>query len=263
VFFVLSKILDLAFAPLTWVFVLLVAVLVRPRWSTRTRTLVLGFCTLFLYTLSIQPISNRLVGSLERPLVSTYKSEGPAYDAVVLLGGLVETNAMASAHVPAYHDSVERLLTTFDLLREGRAKLAILSGGEADGSGINEAEELAKQLERWGIAKERLVIENKARNTYENATMTKELAQARGLKRIVVVTSAFHMARAHGCFNAAGLEADTLSVDFRSFEPSRFEASYQPRANFFHQSTWALREWAGRAIYRARGYSSDTVAPSL
>lgn len=262
-FFVLSKILDHVFAPLSWILLLLLCTLLRPKWSARTRTICLTTSVILLYALSTQAIANRLVRSLEEPFTATYKADGPPYDAVVLLGGLVETYASASAHVPSYNENVERLLVTYDLLREGKAKQAIISSGEADGSGINEAEELTKQLVHWGIARDRILVEGKSRNTQENAALTKELAAARGMKRVVVVTSAFHMGRAHGCFNAAGLEADVLPVDFKSFDTAQFGNGLQPRSSFFHQSTWAIREWAGRFIYRVRGYTSDTVAPSL
>jgi uncharacterized SAM-binding protein YcdF (DUF218 family) len=263
VFFILSKVLDHAFAPLTWIFVLLLLTVVRPKWTARSKTLCVAFACTLLYVLSTQAVSNRLVRSLEEPFANTYKADSPPYDAVVLLGGLVDSFPSASAHVPAYNDNVERLLVSFELLREGRAKQVILSSGDADGSGVNEADELSKQLVRWGIAHERILIEGKSRNTQENAAFTKELAHQKGIKRVVLVTSAFHMARARGCFNAAGMEADVLPADYKSFDPAQFGNGFQPRANFFHQSTWAIREWAGRAIYRVRGYTSDTVAPSL
>jgi uncharacterized SAM-binding protein YcdF (DUF218 family) len=243
--------------------VLLVLSLVRPKWTTSRKSLCVGLAIALLYGLSTQAVSNRLIRSLEEPFAKTYKADGPAYDAVVLLGGLVDTFPSASAHVPAYNDNVERLLVTFDLLREGRAKQVILSSGDADGSGVNEAEELSKQLVRWGVAPDRILIEGKSRNTQENAAFTKELAHQKGIKRVVVVTSAFHMGRARGCFNAAGMEADILPADYKSFDPAQFGNGLQPRAHFFHQSTWAIREWAGRAVYHVRGYTSDTVAPSL
>jgi uncharacterized SAM-binding protein YcdF (DUF218 family) len=262
-FFYLSKILDLTFAPLSWVIALLVLLLLRPSWSAQKRAFVIVPLIAMLYGLSIEPVSNRLIRSLETPMNITYKESGPPYDAVVLLGGLVDTKPTTSSHTTSYSDNSERLLRTFEILREGRAKNVIISSGEADDSGVNEAYELSKQLVKWGIAKERILIEGKSRNTRENAVFSTALAHEQGLTRLLIVTSAFHMTRARGCFLAAGVDADVLAADYRSFDPGQFEPSLLPRAGHFHQSTWVLREWAGRLVYRLRGYTSEIVAPTL
>jgi uncharacterized SAM-binding protein YcdF (DUF218 family) len=264
VFFILSKILDLAFAPLSWVLVLLVLVVVRPGWSARVRGAVLAPAVLVLCALSTEGVANTLVQSLEATAAPTYKADGPPYDAVVLLGGMVETRQSSTPGRPfSFGSSSERLMVTFELLRENRAKFVILSGGTGDSVGETDAGISRKQLEKWGIASDRILLEDKARNTYENAVFTKELARAKGLSKLVIVTSAFHMPRAHGCFNAAGLAVDTFPADYRSFDASKFSASLQPRSDDFDTSTWAIREWSGRLVYRLRGYTSETVAPSL
>ena len=78
--------------------------------------------------------------------------------------------------------------------------------------------------------------------------------RARGFHTVLIVTSAFHMPRAHGCFRAVGLEVDTLPVDFRSFA-APYRGEWIPRAKHLEESTEAIREWFGRFIYRVRGYS--------
>jgi uncharacterized SAM-binding protein YcdF (DUF218 family) len=264
VFFVLSKILDLAFAPLSWVLALLVLLLLRPSWSARIRGFVLVLALLVLSVFSTESVAIALVQSLEAAAVPTYKIDGAPYDAVVLLGGMVETRQSSTAGRPfSFGSSSERLMVTFELLRENRAKFVILSGGTGDSVGETDAGISRKQLEKWGIASERILLEDKARNTYENAVFTRELARTKGLSKLVIVTSAFHMPRAYGCFNAAGLAVDTLPADYRGFDTSKFSASLQPRSDDFDTSTWALREWSGRLIYRVRGYTSETLAPSL
>jgi uncharacterized SAM-binding protein YcdF (DUF218 family) len=71
---------------------------------------------------------------------------------------------------------------------------------------------------------------------------------------VLVVTSAFHMPRAYGCFRAVGLDVDTLPVDFRSYK-GPYSSELVPRAEHLAHSTTALREWFGRVIYRVRGFS--------
>ncbi len=254
-FFFLSKILDLAFAPLTWVIVLVLLATVRKKTHPRRRRRLGIAAALILYVLALDPVSNRLVRSLEMPLESSYRV-GNHYDAVVLLGGLLDSRPTVTYGQNAYNENVERLLTTFDLLRTQVADFVIISSGDADGSGIREAEELSLQLQKWGIGKERIIVEGESRNTRENAVKSKAIAEARGFHKVLIVTSAFHMGRAKGCFDAVGMPVDTLSVDFRSYDPAGGQPwSLLPRANHFHASSAAFREHAGRLVYRLRGYS--------
>jgi hypothetical protein len=52
-----------------------------------------------------------------------------------------------------------------------------------------------------------------------------------------------------------GLEPATLAVDLRSDQSPKGLADLLPRTKSLHTSAAALRELAGRGIYRLRGYS--------
>jgi uncharacterized SAM-binding protein YcdF (DUF218 family) len=147
------------------------------------------------------------------------------------------------------------LLVTFDLLREGRADYAVISGGNAGAPADTvEARVLAKQLTDWGIAPERVVIEDTARNTRENAVEIARIVRLRGWTKVLMITSAWHMPRSLDCFRAVKLDVDTLPVDYRSYDSHAFPSHWLPRANFLDQSSAAIRELAGRVIYRIQGY---------
>lgn len=254
-FFVLSKTLDHAFSPLSWAIVL-VAVSVaiarrRPVAARRCGAAALAVLALF----SIEPVSNRLVRALEVRAPRTARDD-VTYDVVVLLAGFVEERPTAERGVPAYTDAVERLTVTFDLLRTGRARHAILTGGPPDRAAkVVESRVLADQLVAWGIARDRLVVDPTALNTRDNAVESARIARERGFERVLVVTSAFHMARSAACFRAVGLAVDTLPVDYRSFDPATHAHEASPRATYLLDSTMALREIAGNAVYRIVGYA--------
>lgn len=253
-FFFLSKLLDVLLSPLTWAIALVVAAapwrLSRPKKPKRQRIL-LGAAVGVLVVFSWAPVPNALVAILESSAKDTSTEE--PYDAVVLLGGMIEDAADPAGGVE-YNERVERLLVTFDWLRKGRAKVAILSGGPIANGGIVEAERLRQQLEDWGVEPERLIVEGRSLNTRENALFTKEIVEARGLSRLAIVTSAFHMKRAEGCFRAVGLAVDTVPVDFGRARWGTVFWSL-PRAQHFEASTRALRELFGRAVYWVTGYS--------
>ncbi|MCA2978791.1 MAG: YdcF family protein, partial [Myxococcaceae bacterium] len=86
----------------------------------------------------------------------------------------------------------------------------------------------------------------------ENAEKSKALVTARGFSSVLVVTSAFHMPRAQGCFRAVGLEPSVLPVDFRMRAPEA-DGHWLPRAGYFGDSAQALRELFGRFTYRLTG----------
>jgi len=254
VFFLLSKLLDIAIDPLWWGTVPIV-IGVGLLWRGRRRGWALGLVSFgvgVLLVASLPAVSNRLWASLEAGAVSTMQ-DGVTYDAVVLLGGAV-TPEGSVPNEPAWNDNIERLLEVRRLLTSGRAKVAIVSGGKLGGALRTEADYLGEELVALGVPKEQVLIEPKANNTRENATESKKLLEAMGAKKVLLVTSAFHVPRAVGCFRAAGVEADMLPVDYRMRAPE-LEMHLAPRAEYLSQTCRALREWLGRAVYRLLGYT--------
>ncbi len=254
-FLVLSKLLDLFLAPLSWVLLLLLAGLVLWR-RTRLAVTLQGLALALLYAFSIEPVANGLLRLTEAGAVSTYRPE-VVYDAVIVLGGGLDPGATERSGRPEYNAAPERILRGYELLREGRARRMLISGGSLDPrpEAVVEADVLARQLESWGIASEQLVKEGRSRNTRENAVESEKLIREKGWKTLLLVTSAAHMPRARGCFAAVGLRPDTLPVDVRASSLPLRMASWLPRAGSFNASTDALRELAGRAVYRLRGWS--------
>jgi uncharacterized SAM-binding protein YcdF (DUF218 family) len=251
VFFLFSKILDVLVTPLAWAILLVLVGFRRSRWERVAPAAGLAILVLF----SLEPVSNALFQSLESPPLRTARPD-MTYDVAILLGGVGDDRAEATWGERAFNDNNERLLETFDLLRTGKALHAIVSGGDPAGTRKEwqEADVLVEQLVAWGISRDRLVVEDEARNTHENAVLSAAIVRARGWQRVVIVTSGFHMRRAYGCFRAEGLPVDALPVDFRSYG-SAYRGELIPRADHLAESSAALREWLGRAVYRFRGYS--------
>lgn len=260
-FFFFSKILDVLLSPYSWGFglLLLAAPLRRSRRSVRAHrraraVAIAGAMIVVLF--SLDSVSNRLTRVCEGATVAGDVA-GKRYDAVILLGGVLEDRAMFSSGQRAYNGNVERLLATYELLREGVARDVIVSGSSPSARpGTVEANVLADQLADWGIARSRLVLEDKSLNTRENAVFSMKIAKERGYRTLLLVTSATHMVRAIGCFRAVGADPDPFAVDFRSYEPSAFPSSFLPRVENLARSSEMIRELAGRAIYGARGFAT-------
>ncbi|SET17480.1 YdcF family protein [Stigmatella erecta] len=255
-FLILSKILDLFLGPLTWGVLFLVLGLLWRRGGRRALGLqVLGLGV--LYAFSIEPVAGALMRWVEAGAKETYRP-GVVYDAVIVLGGGLDPDATERSGRPEYNAAVERILRGYELLREGKARQVLLSGGTLDTrpEAVVESKVLQSQLQQWGIAPERIVIEGLSRNTRENALESKKLVQERGWNTLLLITSAAHLPRASGCFAAVGLRPDTLAADVRASTGKR-PPSWLPRANHLNASTDALRELAGRAVYRLRGWTVE------
>lgn len=254
-FFWLSKTLDLLAEPLWWALGgVLAGLVVLARGRRRGLGLGLGLGGLaVLVVASLPAVANRLEAALESTAQQTMRP-GVTYDAVVLLGG-VSSSRGALPTEPAWNDSIERLTVTRTLLATGRARKVIVSGGSLGVPGLpTEAEFLASQLVEWGVPREQIILEDQALNTRQNALFTQAIVEQQGLSSLLVVTSAFHLPRAMGCFRAVGLKVDGLPVDYRVRNPGR-DPNVLPRAEYLWNTSRVVREWVGARVYWLLGYA--------
>lgn len=252
-FLTLSKLLDALFSPLTWALLLALGAALSARRPRRAAGLATAAAAV-LYLFSVKPVADGLMRRVEAPAVSTWRPDA-VYDAAVVLSGEVDAAAARVTGRLELTAAADRLVAGYDLLRTGRARAALLSGGASfpQPDERSEAELVAETLAGWGIPSERLVVDSSSRNTHENALAAARIARERGWRSIVLVTSAFHVPRALGCFRQAGLSPDVLPVDRRAGDGKG--RSWLPRAEALEESAQALREWAGRLVYWAVGYT--------
>jgi uncharacterized SAM-binding protein YcdF (DUF218 family) len=258
VFLFLSKFLDVLLAPLTWALLLLLAGALLRRRARIAWGLVL-VAAVELVTFSLPPVADALMRFVEGSAPRTLR-DGETYDVVIVLGGVMEARATWMDNGRDLSGAAERLTRALELLREGRARQVLLSGGDVNPgpAGTSEAEELAAMLRAWGVEPDRIAVETSSRNTRENAVESARVVAEHGWRRLLLVTSAAHMPRALGCFHRVGLRPDALPVDYRAGAPGASDPSgWWPRSANLELSTEALRELAGRLVYRVRGYTAE------
>jgi uncharacterized SAM-binding protein YcdF (DUF218 family) len=95
-------------------------------------------------------------------------------------------------------------------------------------------------------------IEPRARDTGENAAYSAALLRADGVKRILLVTDAMHMPRAHAAFERAGLDVVDAPTMFFGAQAASLDA-WVPNAEGMRRSWYAVYEWLGIVWYRMRG----------
>lgn len=126
--------------------------------------------------------------------------------------------------------------------------------GEADG------DTAPRLLTALGVEPGRLVLENRSRNTYENAVFTRELVNPMPGETWLLVTSAFHMPRSMGLFRKAGFDVVAWPADYRTAGNEYPGLAQDNFSDSLQNTTLAIREWIGLVAYRMTG-RLDQVLP--
>lgn len=208
--------------------------------------------------LAMQATTSVLAGLWEVPLgtleMLDLAGEPSQYDAIVVLGGSI--NAAASddkGHIQT-NDANERIMAAASLYLDEVAPLILVSGGSGNPAWPDkkEAPLMAELLETMGVPRNAIITENASRNTYENATFSKPLLEKAGAKRIVLVTSAWHIRRSAAIFRKQGYDFAPFPVDCLK-EPFTPFADLVPDAGALDRSTRILREIVGIIAYKFLG----------
>ncbi len=124
-------------------------------------------------------------------VVSKIGSKAPEdVDALIVLG------AKVNGTEPSYALE-ERIVSAADYLLENPGTICVATGGHGSGE-ISEAECIARGLERRGIDRSRVIIEDKSTDTAQNIGYALSLLSEKydDVKTIAVVTNNFHVCRA-------------------------------------------------------------------
>lgn len=89
----------------------------------------------------------------------------------------------------------KRLDAAYDYLNDNKETIVICSGGKGAGEDISEALAMKRYLIDKGIDEDRIITEDKSKNTYENLKYSLDIIGDASSK-VVVVTSNFHIYRA-------------------------------------------------------------------
>ena len=245
--------LEFVVSPLAWSLLLAVAAALlrrRRRWAWSLAAVAFAVLDGF----SNEAVADAIQRATERGARSTYRPD-VVYDAVVVLGGMVDPAASRASGETELTEEADRIVRGFEVLRSGHARTIVVSAGlvfPVPGD-VPEADRLAARLARWGVPPGQIIAEASSRNTRENAIQVGRLAAAHGWTSLLLVTSAAHAPRALGCFRAVGLEPDVLPVDYRAGDGR--QRAWLPRARALAKSTRAIHELAGRVAYRLAGYT--------
>ena len=244
--FIISKVLLLLLLPPASLLILILAglILLRRHPSAGRKLVAAGIA--LLYMLSLEPVSDRLIRPLEAAYLPLNIADIKA-DAVVVLGSGVNDLSWLPARPEPSPSSLQRLIEGIRIARNLRIPLVVSGGsGALAPTEAREADAMAALAVKLGYPRGDLVIENRSRNTWENAEQVKGLVSGR---TIILVTSAFHLKRAAGMFRKQGFSVIPAPAAYKSATRPLSITALLPRAGALDTSSSALAEYLSLAWY--------------
>ena len=227
-------------------------------WRRRWRIVAIPASAWFSLTaLTCTPLASLLISSLENTHARVAINDLPAADVIVCLGGGAEPSG---AEPSGFHlkSSGDRLTTGMVLLAAQKAPLLVLGGGGyADKDEmLSEADRVAHKTRSLTGTSHSIVSLGICADTRDEALKVAALTQEKGWKRILLVTSAYHMPRAAGTFQKMGLPLVAVPCNYLSSvnRVGTLRWLHLPHAEGLSIfDTW-LHEMLGTWFYRSKGW---------
>ena len=258
--FSLSKILWPFASPANFLVLLAVAALALQLFGRRRSGLALSaLVTAALVALMLLPVGANLIYPLEARFPQPRWPD--RVDGVIVLGGAVDPSASAAWGRPTVNHAADRM-TEFAWLarRYPEARLVFTGGsGSLTRPDLTEAPIARDLFERIGAPVDRILFEDKSRNTFENAVFTRDLVGPKPGETWVLVTSAYHMPRAVGIFRKLGWPVLPDPVAYYTGEDSTSRIGPNLAGDLSLVDD-AVHEWFGLLSYRLMG-RTDAVFP--
>ncbi len=230
-----------------------IAILLAIAWRLRTRrqngwALTLAVVALILWLVSTPLVSRPMMSMLEQGLEIP---EHPRGDVIILLGGGIndKVSDLSGRGTPSA-TSLHRVVTAARLQK--RLGLPIIASGGAVFTGHTAEAVISRRfLTDLGVPSDRILIEDRSRDTRENARFTKEIMAKHGYRKPVLVTSAYHMRRSVMAFRQAGIEVIPMPTQFMSSnEADTVWFDWLPDAGHMSDVAMAMKEQIGMRYYR-------------
>lgn len=247
--FVIKKIVSAFLLP-PGVFVLLltlagVILLVRKKHAGGILNLALAGV---IWALATAPVADKIMAPLEKPYAEIKR---PAGDVIVLLGGGIAEGVpdFTGKGAPSA-DMLFRIVTAVRLQRQIDVPI-IVSGGKVYKNIDSEAKIARRLLTDLGVADKKIIMEERSRDTLDNALNTKALCQKMGFREPILLTSAYHLPRAVYLFEKTGLRVNAFPAGFKTATDRRYGwQDLLPATGSLDVTSDALHEYLGQMYYR-------------
>lgn len=176
-------------------------------------------------------------------------------DAIVVLGGGIIPPQVPGAPVRLPENSYRRCERAAELYHAGKPCPILVTGGIVylTDPGPPVCEVMGQCLERLGVPKSDIVLEDKSRTTAENAKFSAPIIEERGWKRIAMVSNATHLWRAEHLFRQQGIKTIPVGCQYRTPEFPRDLFAVLPSETAMNRHQEAFHEFMGCAYLFLQG----------
>jgi uncharacterized SAM-binding protein YcdF (DUF218 family) len=258
-FYFLSKVLFYIFMPLSLILIGLFLSIFSKKPKLKKISLRISLGLIFLFGNGF--LENEAMLWWEATPISPDTISQPFDVGIILTGGMI-TNKQSSENQIFTDKTADRFIQPLRLYKMGKLKKILISGGSTDiklmrQDASDETLKVAQLLEELGVKKEDLILENKAKNTRENALNTVAILKKNPQfgKKYLLFTSAFHTKRALGCFKKAGIKITAFPTAFKSKQRSfTIDNLLIPRELNLYEAYDLIHEMVGYVVYKILGY---------
>jgi uncharacterized SAM-binding protein YcdF (DUF218 family) len=243
----LNKILPVFVSP---IFIVLICLVIGV--LTRRRTLVITGVVL-LYIASMPIAVDFLTSGRDRDFERLLPVDAPDSEAVVVLGQGMSWLKVKNSYVPDWGDP-DRFFGGVELILANKAPKLVFTGGKLpwQQSDQTEGEVLSRYAQMMQVPADKILVTETVENTeQEGQAVRKVLGPA--TKRIILVTSGFHMQRAKALFEQSGFEVFAYPVDVTGQATEKITAiNFLPNADALARASLTIREYLGRFYYHLK-----------
>jgi uncharacterized SAM-binding protein YcdF (DUF218 family) len=216
---------------------------------------VLGLTALVIASLS--PLGNMLLTPLEQRFPGLRFPDQPI-DGIIILGGSYDTQIRGYVSTIILGEDTAPMAVVANLARRyPQAQIFFSGGDDPSKTGLGEAATAKQIFVSFGIDAARISIEDRSRNTRENALFSYRTIKPSPNSVWLLVTSAYHMPRATGAFRKAGFKVIGFPVGWRTHGWRDFWWPERSATDNLRRIDIAMHEWAGLSVYWLLGYSNE------
>jgi uncharacterized SAM-binding protein YcdF (DUF218 family) len=254
---VVSKALQFLSIPSNLIASLALLGIILTFFDRRSGAFVLSGAAVALCVAALSPLGNILLTPLEERFPGMqFPDQG--IEGIIVLGGSYDSQSHGYLSTIVLTDDTEPMAIMVVLARRYPKARIIFSGGtDPSTPGPSEAAIVKQYFVSFGIAADRISIEERSQTTNENAQFTANLIHPAPSSHWLLVTSAYHMPRAMGVFQKAGFNVSAFPVGERTHGWRDMWWPENTATDNLRRVDIAAHEWLGLVYYHIRGYSRD------
>ena len=219
--------------------------LYRRRWQSAAWSLGLA---VMIWLTALQPVAHLLARGLEKQYSIPDAVQG---DVIILLGGGINDRVADLTGIGTPSNGMLARIVTAVRLQKRLDLPVIISGGKVYESVSNMAPIVRRFLIDLGVDSRQIIIENRSRDTFENARYTEATCRRHGFIKPILITSALHMPRSMMMFQNTDLKVIPFPAGFTTrTDPGYAWQDFRPSASSMVLLAGAIHEYLGIFYYK-------------